>query len=144
MQCGRQAPSLTVSSVHPLRRAVQCCLLMSVALTLGQSVVKALGQWCWFIGKEEDGWTPGTIQEITVTFCQRGWAMVFRELTGNGAPPRNPQHALLLLVRTEAPVVPAALEASVLPLSENNTHPWGSSPVHPVNSLWCWDSSGFL
>lgn len=48
--------------------------------------------------------------------CQRGWAMVFRELTGNGAPPRNPQHALLLLVRTEAPVVPAALEASVLPL----------------------------
>lgn len=48
--------------------------------------------------------------------CQRGWAMVFRELTGNGTPPRNPQHALLLPVRTEAPVVPAALEVSVLPL----------------------------
>lgn len=47
--------------------------------------------------------------------CQPGWAMVFRELTGNGAPPRSLQHALLLLVRTEAPVIPAALEASVLP-----------------------------
>lgn len=41
--------------------------------------------------------------------------MIFRELTGSGAPPGSLQHALLLPVKTEAPIVPAALEASVLP-----------------------------
>lgn len=45
--------------------------------------------------------------------------MVFKELAGNGAPPRNPeenlQHALLLPARTEVHVVPTVLEASALP-----------------------------
>lgn len=45
--------------------------------------------------------------------------MLFRELAGNGAPPRDPeenlQHALLLLARTEVHIVSAVLEASALP-----------------------------
>lgn len=111
---GRHKHSLTVSFVER-QRPVLCCLSLSVALTLGQSVVKALGQWCWY--REGRGWgdawhNAGNHGDL---LCQPGRAMIFRELTGSGAPPGSLQHALLLPVKTEAPIVPAALEASVLP-----------------------------
>lgn len=44
---------LLVSLLGEAEASVLCCL--SVALILGQSVVKILGEWCWFIGKEEGG-----------------------------------------------------------------------------------------
>lgn len=57
---------LLVSCLGEAEASVLCCL--SVALTLGQSVVKTLGHRCWFIGKEGGGRVPGTMQEVEVTF----------------------------------------------------------------------------
>lgn len=113
MQAGTVSNS--VSSVERQRLVVLCCLSLSVALTLGQSVVKALGQWCWY--RKGRGWVDAwhNAGNHSDLLWQPGKAVEFRELTGSGVPPRSLKHALLLLVKTEAPIVPAALEASVLP-----------------------------